>query len=75
MQKRLTGKTKNLNQWEERVGVVENFGGTGQWGEENVLGIEGGAGRIEVQDRSGGGGERGDGGWGKPFGGERFGWR
>jgi hypothetical protein len=41
MQKRLTGKTKNLNQWEERVGFVENFGGTGQWGEENVLGIEG----------------------------------
>ncbi len=36
---------------------------------------EGGAGRIEVQDRSGGGGERGDGRWGKPFGGERFGRR
>ena len=33
---------------------------------------EGGAGRIEVQDRSGGGGERGDGRGGKPFGGEWF---
>ncbi len=36
---------------------------------------EGGAGRIEVQDRRGGGGERGEGRGGKPFGGEWFGGR
>ena len=40
-QKRTTSKIGLIDQWEERVGFLRNFGATSQWEEENGLGIEG----------------------------------